>query len=208
VRVSLERLVWCDMIFGLRGRIIFFATNNINKFNEARRVLGEFKVAVGMLRVKSLEIQSDSLEEVAKASVMDAFRRCNLPIIVEDAGLFVDALRGFPGPYAAYVYRTIGNRGLLRLMENVGDRRGRFESVIAYFSDEVKEPVCFGGTVLGKIALSERRKSAETGFGFDPIFIPSGGRKTFAEMSVEEKNRSSHRADAFRKFAEWYMTSA
>jgi XTP/dITP diphosphohydrolase len=200
--------VGCDMVFRLRGRVIFFATNNINKFDEARRVLGEFKIAVGMLRVKSLEIQSDSLEEVAKASVIDAFRRCNLPIIVEDAGLFVDALRGFPGPYASYVYRTVGNRGLLGLMKNVGDRKARFESVIAYFSEEVDEPVCFGGTVLGKIALSERRKSAEAGFGFDPLFIPSGGRKTFAEMSIEEKNRSSHRANAFRKFAKWYKTSA
>jgi XTP/dITP diphosphohydrolase len=196
------------MVFRLRGRVVFFATNNINKFNEARRVLGEFKIAVGMLRAKSFEIQSDSLEEVAKASVINAFRRCDLPIIVEDAGLFVDALKGFPGPYAAYVYRTIGNCGLLRLMENVRDRRSRFESVIAYLSEEIKEPVCFGGTVLGKIALNERRKSAETGFGFDPLFIPSGGRKTFAEMSVEEKNRSSHRANAFRKFAQWCKKSA
>jgi len=196
------------MVLRLRGRVIFFATNNINKFNEARRVLGKFKIAIGMLRAKSFEIQSDSLEEVAKTSVLDAFHRCNLPVIVEDAGLFVDALKGFPGPYAAYVYGTIGNCGLLRLMENVRNRRGRFESVIAYLSDEIKEPVCFGGTVLGKIALNERRKSSETGFGFDPLFIPSGSGRTFAEMDFEEKNRSSHRANAFRKFAQWYKTSA
>jgi XTP/dITP diphosphohydrolase len=195
-------------VFKLRGRFVFFATNNINKFNEARRVLDEFKIAVGMLRAKSFEIQSDSLEEVAKASVIDAFRRCNLPIIVEDDGLFVKALKGFPGPYASYVYATIGNCGLLRLMETVGDRRARFESVIAYFSEEIKKPACFGGTIQGKIALNERRKSAESGFGFDPLFIPLGSRKTFAEMSVEEKNRSSHRANAFRKFAQWYKTYA
>jgi XTP/dITP diphosphohydrolase len=197
-----------DVVFRLKGRAIFFATNNINKFNEARRVLGEFKIAVGMIRAKSLEIQSDSLEEVAEASVMDAFRRCNLPIVVEDSGLFVDALKGFPGPYAAYVYRTVGNRGLLKLMENVGERKARFESVVAYFSGEVWEPVCFAGAVAGSIALSERRKNVETGFGFDPIFIPSGHRRTFAEMSVEEKNQDSHRAEAFRKFGEWYRTSA
>ena len=197
-----------DMVFRLKGRAIFFATNNINKFNEVRRVLGGFKIAVGMIRAKSLEIQSDSLEEIAKASVMDAFRRCNLPIVVEDSGLFVDALKGFPGPYAAYVYRTLGNRGLLKLMENVGERKARFESVVAYFSGEVGEPVCFAGAVTGSIALSKRRKNAEAGFGFDPIFIPSGHRRTFAEMSVEEKNQDSHRADAFRKFGEWYRTSA
>jgi XTP/dITP diphosphohydrolase len=196
------------MVFRLKGRAIYFATNNINKFNEARRVLGEFRIAVGMIRAKSLEIQSDSLEEIAKASVMDAFRRCHLPIVVEDSGLFVDALKGFPGPYAAYVYRTLGNRDLLKLMENVGERKARFESVVAYFSGEVGEPVCFVGAVAGSIALSERRKNVETGFGFDPIFIPSGHRRTFAEMSVEEKNQDSHRAEAFRKFGEWYSTSA
>jgi len=104
------------MNFQLKGRVIFFATNNVNKFNEARMVFSEYKIAVGLLRVKTLEVQSDSLEEIAKTSVVEAFRKCNLPVIVEDAGLFVEALNGFPGPYAAYVYKTIGNKGLLQLM--------------------------------------------------------------------------------------------
>ena len=120
------------MDFTLESRVIFFATNNIHKFDEARKVLAEYKIAVGMLRVKALEIQSNSLEEIAKTSVADAFKRCNLPVIVEDAGLFINALGGFPGPYAAYVYRTIGNRGLLKLMENIENRKARFHSVIVY----------------------------------------------------------------------------
>ena len=106
------------MGFQLKGRVIFFATNNIHKFNEARKVLAEYGVSVGMLRVKGSEIQSDNLEEIAKTSVMDAFRKCNLPIMVEDAGLFIQALNDFPGPYAAYAYKTIGNKGLLKLMKN------------------------------------------------------------------------------------------
>ncbi|MCK4483147.1 non-canonical purine NTP pyrophosphatase, partial [Candidatus Bathyarchaeota archaeon] len=122
------------MNFQLKGRVIFFATGNIHKFDEARKVLAEYKIAVGMLRVKALEIQSDSLEEIAKRSVLDASKRCNLPLIVEDAGLFIDVLNGFPGPYAAYAYRTIGNKGLLKLMENVENRKARFHSVIAYYS--------------------------------------------------------------------------
>ncbi len=81
-----------DKKFQSDHRVIFFATNNINKFKEARIVLVNYNVAVGMLRVKSLEIQSESLEEIAKASAEDAFKRCTLPIIVEDAGLFIDAL--------------------------------------------------------------------------------------------------------------------
>ena len=135
------------MGFQMKGRMIFFATNNVNKFNEARRVLAVYKIAAGMLRIKAFEIQSDNLEEVAKTSVVDSFQRCNLPLIVEDAGLFIEILNGFPGPYAAYVYRTIGNRGLLKLMADNEDRKVKFQSVVAYYSSELKSPICFKGEV-------------------------------------------------------------
>jgi XTP/dITP diphosphohydrolase len=195
------------MDFQLKGRVIFFATNNINKFNEARKVLGEYKIAVGMLRVKALEIQSDSLEEIAKTSVVDAFKRCSFPLIVEDAGLFIDALNGFPGPYAAYVYETICNKGLLKLLEKIENRKARFDSVIAYYSAELKSPICFKGEALGEIIKDERRGKRESGFGFDPIFKPVKRNKTFAEMTIMEKNKYSHRARALRRFAEWYKKS-
>jgi XTP/dITP diphosphohydrolase len=191
------------MEFQLKGRVVFFATNNFNKFNEARRVLGEYGIAVGMLRVKTAEIQSDKLNEIAQASVIEAFRNCNLPVIVEDAGLFIEALRGFPGPYSAYVYKTIGNAGLVKLMENVENRNAKFQSAIAY-CDGYSAPVCFEGEASGKITREENIEKGKSGFGFDPIFQPFGNAKTFAEMTIEEKNDFSHRAKAFRKFAEWY----
>jgi XTP/dITP diphosphohydrolase len=187
----------------LKGKVIFFATNNVNKFNEARSILSRYEVAVGMLRVKALEIQSDSLSDIAQASVIDAFTRCRLPVIVEDAGLFINALNGFPGPYAAYAYKTVGNAGLLKLMENVEDRKATFKSVIAYYDGHGK-PVCFEGEAAGKITNEERRGNGKAGFGFDPIFQPSGSAKTFAEMTLEEKNGFSHRAKAISKFADWY----
>ena len=191
--------------FQLKGRVIFLATGNFHKFDEARRILAEYDIAAGMLRVKNVEIQSDSLEEIAKASAVDAFNRCHLPVIVEDAGLFVDALKGFPGPYAAYVYKTISNPGMLKLMENVDDRKATFRSAVAYY-DGLSEPVCFEGEAVGRIAYDEIWGDLKTGFGFDPIFQPSGSKKTFAEMTIEEKNGFSHRANAIRKFAEWYKT--
>ena len=186
-----------------KGRMIFLATGNFHKFDEARRVLADYGISSAMLRVKNVEIQSDSLEEIARTSAIDAYNRCHLPVIVEDAGLFVDALKGFPGPYAAYVYKTISNPGLLKLMENVKDRKAMFRSVIAYCDGKV-EPVCFEGEALGTIAHDEIWGRLKTGFGFDPIFQPAGSEKTFAEMAIEEKNRFSHRAKAVRKLAEWY----
>ncbi len=192
------------MAFKLKGRVIFFATNNVNKFNEARRVLAEYKMAAGMLRVKTAEIQSADLREIARTSAQDAFTRCHLPVIVEDAGLFVDALHGFPGPYAAYAYKTIGNKGLLKLMENVENRKAVFQSAIAYCDSDSEAPVVFEGEAEGKITKKEHVGNGKASFGFDPIFQPSGSAETFAEMTLEEKNGFSHRAVAVRKFAEWY----
>ena len=192
------------MSFSLKGKVIFFATNNINKFNEARNVFNKYKIAVAMLRVKKLEIQSNNLEEIAETSVIEAFKKCNLPIIVEDAGLFVEALNDFPGPYAAYVYKTIGNKGLLKLMEQAENRKAKFRSVIAYYDADLEVPLCFKGEVVGEIIKEQRKTSKTHGFGFDPIFKPLNSSKTFAEMDVEEKNKYSHRAKALRKFAEYY----
>ncbi len=188
-----------------KNRVIFLATSNIHKFNEARQVLSKFKIATAMLKkIEAPEIQDDNIENVAKASAIDAVRKCNLPIVVEDAGLFTEALRGFPGPYSSYVYKTIGNDGVLKLMANVVNRNASFKSTIAFLSPTIGKPSCFNGEVKGQIA---EEKHGSQGFGFDPIFKPFNFSKTFAEMTAEEKNRHSHRAHAFRKFAEWYKAS-
>jgi XTP/dITP diphosphohydrolase len=191
--------------FSFKGRVVFFATGNINKFNEARSILGQYGIAVGMLRLKGDEMQSESLKEIAQKSVKNAYRNCQLPIFVEDAGLFIEALNGFPGPYAAYAYKTIHNQGILKLMESMADKQAKFQSVIAYCDPEfLCEPICFDGEVKGEIALSERKEQGKTGFGFDPIFQPTQSNKTFAEMTLTEKNGYSHRAMAIHKFAQWY----
>jgi len=190
------------MSLKLKGIVIFFATGNVHKFNEARSVLSKQGISVGMLRVKTVEIQSEDLTKIAAESARDAFSRCHLPIIVEDAGLFVEAVKGFPGPYAAYVYKTLGNAGMLKQMNGVKDRQAKFRSAIAYFDG--KEERLFQGEAQGEISLEERKKNAKSAFGFDPIFQPEGSKKTFAEMTIEEKNQFSHRAKALNKFAEWY----
>ena len=194
------------MSFKLKGKVIFFATGNIHKFNEARVVLAQHGLAAGMLKEKGLEIQSDDLAEIASASVVDAYKRCHLPLIVEDAGLFVDALKGYPGPYAAYIYKTVGNAGLLKLIGKVKNRKATFRSAIAYCEDESGKTTCFLGEAAGEITTQERLTDSKAAFGFDPIFQPTGSKKTFAEMTIHEKNDFSHRAQAVNKFAEWYKS--
>ncbi len=191
--------------FQFKGKMVFFVTGNFHKFNEVRSVLSPLGLAVGMLRMKGNEIQSDYPKEIAKESAIEAFNRFHLPLIVEDAGLFVEALEGFPGPYAAYAYKTIHNKGILKLMENVQNRNATFHSSIVYL-DEETDPAVFEGEAKGEITQTERVGDGKAGFGFDPIFQPSGSEKTFAEMTIEEKNGFSHRANAVRKFAEWYTS--
>ncbi len=118
-------------------------------------------------------------------------------IFIEDSGLFVEALKGFPGVYSAYVFKTIGYSGILKLLAGVENRRAYFESVVGLkLKGEVR---IFRGRVDGVIAEKARGKG---GFGYDPIFIPEGSEKTFAE-APEIKNRVSHRKRALeemRKF--------
>jgi XTP/dITP diphosphohydrolase len=188
-----------------RGKVAYFVTSNVHKFQEARRILGEYKLATAKLKVEAVEIQDDNLENIAKFSALDAVKNCGLPVFVEDAGLFVDALKGFPGPYSKYVYNTVELEGILKLMKNIEDRSAHFKSVVAFATPE-DQPICFVGKVEGKLSL---QMQGTKGFGYDPIFVPNeGDGRTFAEMTTTEKNRYSHRGNALRKFAEWYSSAS
>jgi len=145
-----------DVDFRLKGKIIFFATGNIHKFNEVRSLLSSYGIAVGMLKIKGAEIQSDQLVEIASISAANAYRQCRLPVIVEDAGLFIDELNNFPGPYAAYVFRTLGNAGILKLLDSVNNRKATFKSAIAYCDNASGQTTCFEGHISGNIALEEK----------------------------------------------------
>ncbi|OHE56307.1 MAG: non-canonical purine NTP pyrophosphatase, RdgB/HAM1 family [Thaumarchaeota archaeon RBG_16_49_8] len=184
--------------------VVKFATGNLHKFKEAQAILFNIGIQLEMVSAKTLEIQSDDLTEVAVASLRDARSRVRGPMIVEDAGLFVESLNGFPGPYSAYVNRTLGCDGILRLLAGSRGRSAEFRSAIAYTDDDLRLRVkTFLGVVKGRISDEMR---GQRGFGFDPIFIPTGYDMTFAEMGIEEKSQLSHRARALETFASWYLS--
>ncbi len=181
---------------------IFFATSNPNKFEEARNVLSEYGIKITRVNIKATEIQTDNIEDVAVVSVIQASQMGFLPVFVEDAGLFINALNGFPGPFSSYVYRTIGAEGVLKLLEGEKNRLSKFKSSVAFYASNGLKKI-FSGEVTGKISEEKR---GTNGFGFDPIFVPiDGDGRTFAEMTMEEKNALSHRANALKKLAKWYL---
>jgi len=186
-----------------KGKIAYLVTGNMHKFGEARAVLSESNISTAILNLETTEIQSDNIDAIAKASALEAGQKSNMPVFVEDAGLFINVLNGFPGPYSSYIYTTLGCPGILKLMKEAAERDAYFYSSVAFCdSGKSNSLKCFNGKVDGKITLRER---GIRGFGFDPIFEPSSKpSRTFAEMTLYEKNKYSHRARALRKFAAWY----
>jgi len=183
---------------------ILFVTGNSHKVKEANRVLSRFGITVKMAECEKVEIQSESLTRIARYAASLAAKRLGKPVIVEDSGLFVKALDGFPGPYSSYVYKTIGCGGTLQLMSGITDRRAVFKCAVAFCSPG-SPPLAFEGKAYGNISSSIRGSG---GFGFDPIFVPKNGDgRTFAEMPPEGKDSLSHRGAAFRGFGEWYFRS-
>jgi XTP/dITP diphosphohydrolase len=177
---------------------IYFVTSNKGKVFEAKTILSKLKIKVIQINLGYPEIQADNLEEVALFGVNYLKKRFKNPFIIEDAGLFIDSLKGFPGVYSSYVFYRIGCSGILKLMNDKydKDRNAFFKSVYAYFEPK-KEPVLFLGESKGKISC---KILGTHGFGYDPIFIPDGEKKTFGQMGMEEKNFYSHRRKSLDKF--------
>lgn len=181
---------------------IYFITSNKGKLVEAQKKFSEIDIDVVQKNIGYPEIQADSLEEVAFFGVEHVLKNFKSHFILEDAGLFIDALKGFPGVYSAYVYHTVGCDGVLKLMKDTKaeDRTAVFRSVFAYGKSDLK-PHLFIGECKGAISTI---KCGNNGFGYDPIFIPQNSDKTFAEMNISEKNSYSHRGKSIEKLIDFF----
>ena len=180
-------------------------TQNPDKFREARSILDDQGIQIRQLRQPKVEVQDSSLEKIARFAVKAASVNRTGLLVVEDSGLFIEALKGFPGPFSSYVYKTIGLKGILSLMHDQRKRNAYFQTSIAVASANVS-PRVFTGTVRGSVAREIR---GTAGFGYDPMFLPDGHTRTFGEMTSIEKHGLpplglglSHRARAFVKLAE------
>lgn len=176
-------------------------TSNKEKFREAERILGGIGMDVEMLSIEYPEIQGESLKEIVLFGLNWLRQKIEGDLLIEDSGLFIESLGGFPGVFSSHVYKTIGLDGILRLMGSEKNRNAHFECCVGFLpNDEVR---VFGGRCEGTI--SEKKRGIK-GFGYDPIFIPKGESKAFGEMDINEKNRFSHRGKAFQKLVEFLQS--
>lgn len=169
-----------------------FITTNPNKFNEMKEFFNAHGLELEWINKALPEIQAPTFEEVVKFALSTVDMK---NVFIEDAGFFIEALDGFPGVYSRYVYDTLGNAGILRLLEGEENRKATFVAVIGYI-DEVNEDIkLFKGEVKGNVSYVPQ---GHGGFGYDPIFTPEGFNKTFGEDKVL-KSQVSHRKRAAEK---------
>lgn len=187
---------------------LVFATNNHHKLQEVQELLGN---KIELLSLKDIqcfdEIPEDhmTLEENASQKAHYIYEKYGLNCFADDTGLEIDVLNGEPGVLSA---RYAGNdkdsdanmKKVLRRLERQVNRKARFRTVISLINDS--KEYLFEGIVDGEILTS---KTGEDGFGYDPIFKPTGYHKSFAEMTLEEKNKISHRARATQKLVEFLL---
>ena len=190
---------------------IVFATNNKHKLEEIKDILGKDFEIVSLAEIGCHEDIPETgltLEENARQKSTYIVEHYNHDCFADDTGLEVDALHGEPGVHSArYAEGTdhdseANMRKLLSKMSNVKDRTARFRTVISLIINGVEHQ--FEGRVEGRIATEKHGKE---GFGYDPIFIPEGYDKSFAELGEEVKNQISHRARAVKKLAEYLSSS-
>lgn len=187
-------------------RKLVFATNNAHKLEEIRAILGE---KVEILSLKDIHCDTDipetadTLEGNAALKAEFIYKHYGLDCFADDTGLEVEALGGAPGVYSA---RYAGGEGhdseanmkkLLKELSGETNRKAQFRTAICLI--EGGEEHLFEGVVKGEIIEEKRGNS---GFGYDPVFVPEGFSQTFAELGAEIKNQISHRARAVQCLCE------
>ena len=169
-------------------------TTNANKAREVREFFGG-AIDVDHVPLDCPEYHNNDVAEIAREKAKFAYEKLRRPLIVDDTGFYINALNGFPGPYAAYVQKTIGTDGIITLMVGVSDRRAYFETAIAFANKRGIR--VFKGTIHGQVVPPR----GSEGFGFDPIFEWEG--QTLAEMPIDRKAKVSHRGRALMAFKNW-----
>lgn len=192
---------------------IVFATNNEHKLREIREILGPKFDIVSLAQIgchEDIPETGRTLEENAHQKAEYVFDHYHISCFADDTGLEVEALGGAPGVHSARYAESTDHDSeanmakLLRKMTGQDNRKARFRTVISLIVMEGDNPFCsreyqFEGEVRGRIGIE---KQGSEGFGYDPLFIPEGYDRSFAQLGEEVKNRISHRALAVRKLAE------
>ncbi|MBT3412657.1 MAG: RdgB/HAM1 family non-canonical purine NTP pyrophosphatase [Candidatus Jacksonbacteria bacterium] len=176
--------------------MICFITGNKNKLKEIQAVLPN----VEQLDIDLPEIQEVDAQEIVKHKLLEALKLTSEEIIVEDTSLYLDCMNGLPGPLIKWFLKKVGIEGLAAAVEKLGNNKAEAKTIIGYARN--KEDIhFFEGEIKGQIV----KPRGASDFGWDPIFLPDGHDKTFAEMEPSEKNKISMRRNALNKLNDFLV---
>jgi XTP/dITP diphosphohydrolase len=179
---------------------LFFVSNNTHKYSEIKSILNDRMIDLDLKFHKQniTEIQEENIKKIALEKSICAYNILKKPIIIEDDGLFIKSLNGFPGQYSSYVFKSLGNTGILKLLNGNKDRSALFKSIFVYNNGVITK--IFTGRINGTIATT----ITPGGWGYDPIFIPHKMNITFGKLKDNnQKNELSHRRIALDKLVRW-----
>jgi len=184
---------------------IAFITTNKHKFEEAQKILAHFDIEIERLEIDYEENHDSSMETIASNAAKNLSRKLSRPIITEDTGLFFEAYKNFPGALPKFVFNSLGYRGIFKLLEGE-THQAYFETAVAYCTPD-GEPEIFGGKMKGTITTEIYNPEIDA-MPYDRIFIPDGKSKTISDMTIDEKNELSQRAESFTKLAKYLVKNS
>lgn len=175
---------------------IYFVTSNKGKFAEAKQIVPELE----LLEIDLPEEQEVDQQKIVAAKLELASKKHDGAFVVEDTGFYLDCLPGLPGPLIKWFLKTIGRGGIYDICKNFDNFGAKGISILGY-RDEKGNIQFFKGEVKGEVVLER----GEDGFGWDPVFVPEGADRTFAEMDTAEKNEISMRRKAFEQLKDYLV---
>ncbi len=174
---------------------IYLVTSNKNKLREAEKILNT--------RIKSVDLDLDEIQEIdaekiAEHKARQAWKKLKKPLFVWDQSTYIDCLNGFPGPLIKWFWTQVGLKKICEIANYFGNHKIHAENILTYCNGKVVKH--FHAATDGIIP---RRPRGRNGWGWDPIFIPKGHKKTYAEMSADEVVRVRSHAIALRKLRDF-----
>lgn len=186
----------------IKMKLIFITTNS-HKFIEAKEILAEFDIEAEQKNFDYEENHDEDCEEIVRSAAKKLAKTIDAPFVIEDTGIFFEAYNNFPGALPKFVFNAIGYKGIFKLLEGES-RKAYLKSIVGYCEPNC-EPIIFEGIRKGSITDKVYNEDKDR-MPYERIFIPDGMNVTVSDLSLEQKNAISHRAEAFRKLGE-YLTN-
>lgn len=172
--------------------MITFITGNEGKSKEVKSILGDMIMSKN---IDLVEIQEIDAYKIIEAKLKEAFKNIKKACLIEDTSLYINCLNGFPGPLIKWMLKGIENEGIYKIISKNKDKTAVAKTIFGYIDND-QNIHFFEGSIDGIIT----KPKGYNGFGWDMIFVPQGADKTFAQMTIDEKNKYSMRKKALMKF--------